>query len=154
TTFYAPNTLLDDKGRRILWGWVRIKGDGWNGMLTLPRVLTLRPDGRLAMAAAPELNGLRTEPRRAADISVQPGRAHAVTEIDGNCLEGAAEFEPGTATGLGLQIRSSSDGKAATRVWFDRGRKQLSAGPARGAFDLLKDEQTVRLQVFVDRCVL
>src|SRR5262249_40512103 len=47
--YYAPNCLADAKGRRILWGWVPDfpAGRGWNGCMTLPRVLTLAEDGTL-----------------------------------------------------------------------------------------------------------
>src|SRR5205823_11832353 len=38
SAFYAPNSLQDGKGRRLLWGWVKgfKEGRGWNGCLTLP----------------------------------------------------------------------------------------------------------------------
>ena len=60
--FYAPNTLVDDKGRRILWGWVRGFKDkrGWNGCLSVPRILTLE-GGKLIQKPAPELAALRTD---------------------------------------------------------------------------------------------
>src|SRR5207302_1181615 len=40
-SFYAPNVLQEDKGRRLLWGWVNgfPAGRGWRHCLTLPRVL-------------------------------------------------------------------------------------------------------------------
>src|SRR5207244_5125589 len=40
-SYYAPNCMVDAKGRRVLWGWVQDfpKGKGWNGCLTLPRWL-------------------------------------------------------------------------------------------------------------------
>jgi beta-fructofuranosidase len=60
--FYAPNTLTDDKGRRILWGWVRgfKEKRGWNGCLTVPRILTLEGN-KLIQKPAPEMAALRTE---------------------------------------------------------------------------------------------
>jgi beta-fructofuranosidase len=52
--FYAPKTQLDAHGNRILWGWIperrpdaAMRTAGWSGMMSLPRVLTLTPDGRL-----------------------------------------------------------------------------------------------------------
>ena len=62
-----PQTVLDGQGRRILWGWVNDAGfnvrnpqNGWGGMQTLPRVLTLRSDGMLGFAPPKELQSLRT----------------------------------------------------------------------------------------------
>src|SRR5262249_32779114 len=62
--YYAPNCLADASGRRILWGWVNgFKGGlGWNGCLTLPRVLSLASDGTLRQRPAPEVAKLRTSP--------------------------------------------------------------------------------------------
>ena len=65
-TYYAPKTQLDAKGNRILWGWIAetrpdaecVKA-GWSGMMSLPRVLTLRR-GELCMEAAPQVARLRS----------------------------------------------------------------------------------------------
>ena len=51
--FYATNTILEPAGvnypggRTLLVGWIRgfPAGGGWNGCLSLPRVLTLSQDG-------------------------------------------------------------------------------------------------------------
>ena len=65
-SFYAPRTMLDSGGRRILWGWVLEQRDekaqraaGWSGAMSLPRVLTLSPDGMLHCHPAPQLEVLR-----------------------------------------------------------------------------------------------
>ncbi len=64
--FYAPKTQLDRQGRRILWGWIQerrtdeeMKAAGWSGMMSLPRVLTLDPDGVLRIRVLPEARALR-----------------------------------------------------------------------------------------------
>lgn len=63
--FYAPAVLASPQ-RILLWGWswedrtdVDVLAAGWAGLLTLPRVLTLSPAGRLASTPAPELRTLR-----------------------------------------------------------------------------------------------
>jgi beta-fructofuranosidase len=153
-TYYAPSSLADARGRRLLWGWVRVKGDGWNGMLSLPRVLTLRPDGRLGMAPAPELKALRGKHHRWEDFTLKPTSANPLKDIRGDCLEILAEFEPGDARSFGLGLRRSPDGKDETPIRFDRGRKELQAGSARGPFEFLKGEKTLKLHIFLDRSVL
>jgi beta-fructofuranosidase len=58
--FYAPNTLIDKNGRVIMWAWVQGGGiGGWNGCLTLPRIISLSKDGKLEFTPAPELQKLR-----------------------------------------------------------------------------------------------
>ena len=76
--YYAPNCCLDGLGRRILWGWVPDfpTGKGWNGCLTLPRVLTLEDDGSLGQTPAPELVQLRGERFSMSDVALE-GRAPA-----------------------------------------------------------------------------
>jgi beta-fructofuranosidase len=156
-TYYAPNSMLDGKGgRRLMWGWLRVKGAGWNGMLTLPRVLTLRPDGRLAMQPAPELQALRGKQHHFSEVTLTPGGANPLKDVRGDCLEVLLECEPGDAAtvGLRLRLRRSAEGREQTVVLFDRAKKQLQAGEARGAFELGKDEKALRLHVFLDRSVL
>lgn len=67
--FYAPQSFLDEKGRRILIGWMGIpdaeytnptEADGWQHALTIPRVLSLKK-GRLIQEPVPELMQLRDE---------------------------------------------------------------------------------------------
>jgi beta-fructofuranosidase len=63
---YAPKTQLDKSGNRILWGWIRetrkledYKASGWAGVMSLPRVLSLAPDGRIRTSVAKEVSQLR-----------------------------------------------------------------------------------------------
>lgn len=64
--FYAPKTQRDDKGRRILWGWIperrseqAMREAGWSGMMSLPRVMNLDRDGTLRLRVLPEITALR-----------------------------------------------------------------------------------------------
>jgi beta-fructofuranosidase len=64
--FYAPKTQLDAQGRRILWGWIperrseaAMREAGWSGMMSLPRVLNLDPDGTLRITILPKTDSLR-----------------------------------------------------------------------------------------------
>lgn len=67
--FYAPQTFVDEQGRRILIGWVggpdgsydepTLREQHWIHKLTLPRVLTWK-DGILLQQPLPELDTLHT----------------------------------------------------------------------------------------------
>ncbi len=65
---YAAQTLLEPStGRRLLFGWAQetppSAARGWQGALTLPRVLGLTRDRRaMTQAPAPELRALRQPP--------------------------------------------------------------------------------------------
>lgn len=74
--FYAPQTFVDEKGRRILIGWMGLPdiqdlysnpttAYGWQHALTVPRVLTMR-DGKLCQNPVEEMADLRQ-----GEVSVQ-----------------------------------------------------------------------------------
>jgi sucrose-6-phosphate hydrolase SacC (GH32 family) len=151
--YYAPNCLEDGKGRRILWGWVNgfQRGRGWNGCLTLPRVLTLGVDGLLRQAPAPELAKLRGQPVAVANLALgdQP---HVLEKLRGDSREIIADIEVGQARMVGLAVRRAPDGKQAVRITFDGA--QLEVAGTKVPFKLLPAEKSLRLHVFLDRSVL
>lgn len=100
--FYAPKSIADGSGRRILWGWIQErrsveaqKAAGWSGVMSLPRILTLRPDGRLGIAPAPELEKLRGKVRHTSSL---PFRA------PGDNFEIFCRIDPGSAQQTGLDL--------------------------------------------------
>jgi sucrose-6-phosphate hydrolase SacC (GH32 family) len=108
------------------------------------------------MAPAPELQALRGKQHHFSEVTLTPGGANPLKDVRGDCLEVLLECEPGDAAtvGLRLRLRRSAEGREQTVVLFDRAKKQLQAGEARGAFELGKDEKALRLHVFLDRSVL
>ena len=79
-SFYAPQATIDEGGRRLLWGWLREARDaeaqraaGWSGVMSLPRVLSLLPDGALGVEPAAELTALRRTHLARQEIDVAPG---------------------------------------------------------------------------------
>ena len=78
-SFYAPKTQLDKQGNRILWGWIQetrpeaeFSASGWAGLMSLPRVLTLGPDGRLRIAIAPIADKLRQHEQK---LRLEPAKS-------------------------------------------------------------------------------
>ena len=68
--FYAPKSMRDATGRRILWGWVtetRPEAEfvraGWAGVMALPRILNVSADGQLIMTTPDALNQLLGPPQ-------------------------------------------------------------------------------------------
>ncbi|HLY41362.1 MAG TPA: glycoside hydrolase family 32 protein [Terracidiphilus sp.] len=64
--YYAPKSFLAPDGRRILWGWIQetrsqaeFAAAGWAGVMSLPRVLNIGPQGQLEMHPAREVERLR-----------------------------------------------------------------------------------------------
>ncbi|HNW85402.1 MAG TPA: GH32 C-terminal domain-containing protein [Candidatus Limiplasma sp.] len=70
--FYAPQTTQTADGRRVMIGWMcrwglvtpmHTQGCGWNGILSIPRELTLNRQGRLCQQPVEELNAYRAQAR-------------------------------------------------------------------------------------------
>ena len=87
--FYAPQTFLDEKGRRILVGWAGLPDVeaeyqnptvalGWQHVLTTPRELSVR-NGRVVQTPVEEVAALRKK-----EIPVECGKE---MEISGGCFD-------------------------------------------------------------------
>jgi len=116
--YYAPRSMADGDGRRILWGWVQetrsreeSRQAGWSGCISLPRVLTVGSDNRLQIEVAPEFASLRQNtvtiepPRTTADLTNQLTRATIVNRAG----EVICTFKAGeNPCGIELQLASAT----------------------------------------------
>lgn len=164
--FYAAKTLRDDKGRRILFGWVtenrpqeECNASGWASLLSLPRVLGIRKDGTLSTSPAPELRALRVTRHTA---SVSTDSIKMLDGLQGNAVEIIARFKPGQAKRVGLILRSTPDQSECTSLFVDLEKKLLVAGGGLGdpsirrvqtAFEVKPGEE-ITLHVFLDHSVI
>lgn len=112
--FYAPQTFRAPDGRRILIGWFfdwkrKVPKDAeWTGALTIPRELTLSPDGSLCNYPVHEATGLlRTVSQTsvAADEGAFANES-AVTNDSAMCTCEGPIF---TSTGLTIPRTSAGD---------------------------------------------
>jgi len=171
-SFFAPESLLDDRGRRIMWAWIfdspgfKTRMDyGWSGTMSLPRVLSLGTDGTLRMNPPEEIEKLRYNGKRRANLTVKADAELAVEGIGGNSIELALEISPTGAKQFGVKVCCSPDGKEQTLVYYDavekrlkvdttdssltEGPKSVEAGPLQ-----LGADEPLRLRVFVDKSVV
>ena len=168
--FYAPQSFTDAHGRRIMLGWLREGRDeaaqraaGWAGVMSLPRLLLPRGDGRLGMEPVPELRTLRGSHTSARDVSLMSSR---VLDVSGAALEIVAEISPGTAAQVGISVRRSPEGAEQTVIVYDSGAQSLAVDRERSSLDPtsqrdvrsarleLGQAETLRLHIFVDHSVL
>ena len=161
-TCFAPESLLDGRGRRIMWAWVldrrtgtQVRESGWSGTMSLPRVLSLGTDGTLRIEPPEELRGLRRNHRRLSDVSIGPDAETPVQGVRGDCLELALEIEPGNATEFGVKVRCSPGGEEQTIVSLrpsarclriDVADSSLDAGIKHHAFCMKAQNPTVTAQ--------
>ncbi len=129
--FFAPESLVDDKGRRIIWAWVTdprlmsTQGSTGSGVQSLPRVVSLAADGTLRIEPVKELESLRRNHRTAGSMPLADGVEATIDGIRGDSLELAVTIEPGAAQRVGLKVRASADGREATAIEYDRAANVL-----------------------------
>ena len=135
----APETLLDDKGRRIFFGWIKEarpwQEHGWASVMTIPRLLSLAEDGTLRIEPVPELEALRMNARHWADIQLTPDAEMHIEAVRGDCLELLVEIEPGAATEFGVKVRRSPDGTEETTISCLPGRGILKIDFSKSTLD-------------------
>jgi beta-fructofuranosidase len=178
---YAQKTMEDDKGRRIWWAWIHEKRSakaqaeaGWAGVMSLPRLLTLRSDGTLGIEPVPELKVLRHGQKRISNKRIEPNGPLLLKDFASDCAEIELEIELGDAREVGLQVRSTADGSEQTLIGFDRDSQVLfcdttisskdpetsnlpsyfgNPGMQRGSLEL-DGTELLRLRVYIDASVI
>ena len=115
--FYAPQSFLDESGRRIMFGWLQegrsdaaMVEAGWAGVMSLPRVTTLADDGTLRFAPVPEIEKLRRDHVGLPGQELVGAGAAVATGVSGSQLdlELDVQLEPGAV--LRLRLLGSADG--------------------------------------------
>jgi len=167
--FYAPQSLRDDDGRYLTWGWLyearpeRAQWDaGWSGMLSLPRHLSLSADGQLQQRPVPELETLRAERLASYDGTLAPTDPDPLS-VRGDALELRAEVRLDGADEFGLVVRASPTGRERTAVRLtdeelvvDRSASSFDPGAAADdqRMPLPETSGPVEVRAFVDRSVV
>jgi beta-fructofuranosidase len=130
-TFFAPESLEDNQGRRIFWAWVmdpramttqRATGSGTQSM---PRVLALDGDGAVRITPVKELETLRRNHRKIQEATIAADSELTLDNVRGDSLELAISIDPGQAARVGLKVRCRPDGREETGIWYDRSAKKL-----------------------------
>jgi len=183
-TFFAPETLVDDQGRRILWAWVLDRKSGTSsGTMSMPRVLSLAKD-KLSLNIEPpsEIELLRYNPVQEKPFTIPSGKSVTLKNISGNSLEMDILIDPGKAKRFGVKVFCSDDEREQTPIVIDRNKSELQIDMSKSgtdkpsyyefvmAFGVLKDKnptvetqnapftlasgEKVRLRIFLDKSML
>ena len=167
--FYAPQSLRDGD-RWLTWAWLPEARDleaqwdaGWSGALSVPRVLSLGPGGRLRQEPAPELTALR-ERRLAGPTAVHLDGERRTLDAGGRRLELELELELADATALELSVFESPDSEERTPIRYTHGgelrvERAASSLDHRAATDTQRMtvtpyDEPLSLRVFLDGSVL
>jgi beta-fructofuranosidase len=171
--FFAPESLVDAKGRRIMWAWIfdapdrgprgpKREQSGWSGEMSLPRVLWLGADGQLCMQPAEELQRLRCHEQIVAAADLGADEELVLPAIAGNAMELLVEIEPRGAKQCGVNLLRSPDGKEQTAVYYNavKGKLEIDlakAGPGgniEGGPFAPKPGEKIALRIFIDKSIV
>lgn len=171
-TFFAPESLVDDRGRRIMWAWllddpefgVR-KPNGWSGVLSMPRILSLDATGKLKIEVPAEFELLRYEGKEVRDVNIATENRVPVQNISGSMFELELELNPKDSRQCGVAVRCSPNTTEKTLIYYDAEKQCLAvdfrnSGPVgtpkgveEAPFELGLTE-TLKLRIFVDQSVV
>jgi beta-fructofuranosidase len=123
--FYAPNSLEDGQGRRIMWGWLTENARGnfegiseWAGVQSIPRMLSLDSNDQLRVEPASELQSLRYDLVELRGITID----HLQLKKEGRALEMIVDFiVPEQGHPVGLHVLKSPDGDEQTSIVYHKG---------------------------------
>ncbi|MBZ5753124.1 glycoside hydrolase family 32 protein [Metabacillus rhizolycopersici] len=168
--FYAGQTFLDDKGRRIVIGWMSMwesvmpeQEHGWAGAMTIPRELKLNENNHLVMMPVEELKILRGEHLTLSATVISENIR--LDHIKGECLEIVTEYslKGCTAQKFGINIRCSEDCTEKTMIYYDthsgkvtvdRNQSGKGEGGIRRSEIHGQDHESIKLHLFIDRSSL
>lgn len=159
--FYAPQTTIDDKGRRIVMAWMETweteiptqLGHYWAGAMTMPREIVLQGN-ELWFKPIDEMKAYRRNGYEQSDILLNGMQE---IETDGDCYELEVVFRADEAEEFGLNLRVH--GEEATVISyrpsdgllrFNRDKAGIGLGGERRTKVEL-NEGLLKLQIFVDR---
>ncbi len=168
---FAPEALLDNKNRHIVWYWMRdfldrLEKDGWSGIYTFPRVLWYN-DGVLHMAPAEELECLQYHPQK-----FELGTVSETVALDvknGASFRLRATVSAGQAKKVGFAIRANKDaeytliyvdtedGKLVMDMSHSDTMRRCLDGSFLGRIEeapfVLEKDETITFDIFVDKSI-
>ncbi|KPU27683.1 sucrose-6-phosphate hydrolase [Caloranaerobacter sp. TR13] len=160
--FYAPQTLIDDKGRRIMIAWMNVWDrkwpthelkHGWNGAMTLPRVIQLKGN-KITFSPVEEIKKYRNNEYRAVETITNISKR---LPFDGFALEIEALIDITHADRAGFKLCKGDKeetilyfNKRENKVTLDRNNSGIGPGRVRKTTPNVI-ENKIKFRIFVDR---
>ncbi len=169
--FYAQETLQKDRNTLHLIGWIPGWDRGWlpnnhfeifrntgtatNGCFSIPRELTLDPQGAVIQKPAAVFKELRTQefsmPRQELAVTNVITRTY-VSELRGNQMEINAEFDLGTAAFCGMNVLCDANGFGGLFIMWSG--NEINIDGIRVPIPDWKFGEPLQLQIFVDKTIV
>lgn len=160
--YYAAKTQTDKHGRRIVWGWIperrpeaEYSAAGWACMMSLPRVLRLRPDGDLSIEVDEAVHQLRLDEQRLApgqDANMNLNRfliSRATGELSGRFARGGKPF----AVQLMGRLASGELNEPLVKIAYDPARPGEVLADGKAIPIAGPHTQALEIHIYVDGSV-
>lgn len=171
--FFAPEALIDGKGRHIMWAWLadnpvpfdkELVEKGWSGVYSLPRLLWLGDDKTLRIAPVPELKILRYNEKKFEAVSLNSECAHHLCDVESLSHEIELMIDVTSAEKVGIKLITNQDSSEYTTVYYDSAINKLvidteKSGEIgkliieRAPFTLAKGE-LLNLNIYIDKSII
>lgn len=165
--FYAPNTLVDQHGRRIMWGWMteasrgEFQGaNGWAGVQSIPRVLTLDKNNILKMEPLPEYKMLRYSEEAYNNMIIKNNKVFFKNK--GRAIEIDMTIKVAGTEDFSINVLESHGGEEKTTIRYNAATGEFSIDRSKSSISdevhktkitsYLKEEkgQYLNIHIFVD----
>lgn len=170
--YYAPQSFLDGKGRRLLIGWANAWDwmpfwkdwgptyqEGWCGSFAVPRQVKMNPDHTLRFEPVEELQLLRYGETAQKDLFVEGERTDIPLQ-DGCSYEMKLEIDLKETTAQTFSLLLRCDEERQTKITFDFGQQYMyfdrnyadgwSKGVSRSPLKM-KSKDRFSIHLFVDK---
>ncbi|HCT76620.1 MAG TPA: endo-inulinase [Micromonosporaceae bacterium] len=134
--FTGPSGFVDPQGRSVVFSIAQDKRTerahfdaGWAHNAGLPIVLSLQPDGDIAVQPLPELTTLHHTTAPILSITGDTSLATAnqqLASISGDMLHLTLELAAGSSSRFGIKLRRSPGGEEETLVYYDVATQTLN----------------------------
>ncbi len=163
--FYASQTTVDQKGRRILIAWMGLpdqkenypeRDKGWVHAMTIPRVLELDEDNKIIQKPVPELKNLRGKEILHQNIKIKSEQIE-LADIEGDSLELIVKIKDISAEEFGFKLRAAADGSQETVISYNQNREKLSFDRSNSGLGengirrcFIEKNESLKLHFFID----
>lgn len=164
-TYFAPEALIDDKNRHIVWTWIldNLGHDfdrfGWSGVYAFPRLLWWENE-KLHIAPADELDNLQYNHQEFTNLE-----DNVLNIKNGESFRIKAIWNIKKNDKAGFKVRVSNNGNEYTEIYIDKKSKTLVMDTSNSGisewfkikeespFELDNDE-LLYMDIFVDKSVI
>lgn len=155
--FYAPQVLVGGNGQQVMFGWLKESKfleppdvRGWAGVMSLPRQLTLSPQGILKQQPVEALQSLRRGHRRIEQEQPETGALHRLLDTrtlkSGEMLLHLRGMEANTGLNCTLALLSDAENQPLLDLQIEHNRLRLGDMP----WLSLENPGDLRLHIFID----